>query len=100
MRAMDNSNAARIRRYGAAPILIAFAWGTTLAFIEAPGDDLAPTFIGCRLLAHGQGEELYSHDVSRFDRVGQPSMARPGGRGADFPHGPSTCANAVMGVCA
>lgn len=69
MNTMTARSAAVFHRHRLALLLGVFVLSGTLFYSEAPGDDLAPTFIGCRLLAQGQGDELYSHDSNRFDRV-------------------------------
>ena len=36
------------------------------------GEDLGSSYIGCRLLAVGKGDHLYSHDTYVFSKVGDP----------------------------
>lgn len=39
-------------------------------FRQEPGEDLASSYVGCRLLVSGQADHLYSYDPVSFDEIG------------------------------
>lgn len=51
-------------------LLVFFVLAGTSGNVTATGDDLAASYVGCRLLAQGQGNKLYAHDPEKFDVVG------------------------------
>lgn len=69
-----------------APRLTGGAWRLLLhaAFIavavalfwRVPGDDLVPSYVGCRLLAEGGAAHLYDHDPAHFDLVSSAAWDR------------------------
>ena len=63
----------RSSRWQIAFVLLVFTvWGVA-RHLHNHGEDLASSYIGCRLLAAGQGEHLYSHSSVNFSRVGDPA---------------------------
>ncbi len=53
-------------------VLLLFAAFGTARHLQVPGDDLAPSYCACRLLAADQGEHLFSRDAHNFDVVHDP----------------------------
>lgn len=51
-------------------VLGLFVAAGLLHFRSATGDDLSSSYIGCRLLASGQPDHLYSYDPSHFSEIG------------------------------
>ena len=50
-------------------ILAAFVLAGLLQSADYTGDDLAASYIGCRVLAAGQPEALFSHDPEHFSEI-------------------------------
>ena len=53
-------------------VLLLFAAFGTARHLQVPGDDLAPSYCACRLLAADQGYHLFSRDAHNFDVVHDP----------------------------
>lgn len=51
-------------------VLGLFVTAGLLRFRFAAGDDLSSSYIGCRILASGQPDHLYSYDPLRFSEIG------------------------------
>ena len=41
-----------------------------LVYMEADGDDLSSSYVGCRLIAAGEQSHLYAHDPANFAAIG------------------------------
>ncbi len=73
------------------PLLLFVAIGTAY-FWNAQGDDLASSYMGCRLVATGSGASLYSYDPVNFAAISDadplwPRLAAQGGyRGSLHPY--------------
>lgn len=52
-----------------AVVLIAFVFLGSAWYWDSPGEDLASSYLGCRLIASGQSQHLYDHSETRFNRV-------------------------------
>jgi hypothetical protein len=53
-------------------LCIAFVLGGVVLFRNVPGDDLASSYIACRLLVEGKDEHIYSHHPEYFHVVDDP----------------------------
>lgn len=53
-------------------ILLAFSVGSSLLYVHGTGDDLASSYFGCKVLAAGGSQHLYSQDPQNFDEIGDP----------------------------
>ncbi len=57
-----------------APLLLFILLGTAV-FWNARGDDLASSYVGCRVLSFGGGASLYSYDPVNFASIKDPDPA-------------------------
>ncbi len=72
------STVMRLRLFGSGPgdvwkvlaVLALFAGLGMARWASTSGDDLAASYIGCRLMAAGEGTHLYSHDAVDFSEIG------------------------------
>ncbi len=53
-------------------IIVVFAILGTMSLSHGRGDDLSASYVGCRLLASGHGDRLFSHDPVDFSIVEDP----------------------------
>lgn len=53
-------------------LLVLFAVGGFLRHLSVIGEDLSSSYMGCKLLAVGAQDHLYSHDPDLFNEVGDP----------------------------
>ncbi len=53
-----------------AVILLLFVVAGVARYWRSTGDDLASSYVGCRLVADGQASHLYSYDRTSFDEIG------------------------------
>ncbi len=51
-------------------VLTVFVVAGCVAFRNAPGEDLASSYVGCRMMVTGQASHLYSFDPVSFDEIG------------------------------
>ena len=63
----------RTRDLQVAAVLLLFVLGGTWHFRHAVGEDLSSSYVGCRVLAEGQGAHLYAHDPAVFSIVRDPA---------------------------
>ncbi len=69
----------RRRNLGVALVLLAFTALGIARHLHMYGEDLASSYVGCRLLAAGEGDHLYSRSAVNFSKVADPvwdDMAR------------------------
>lgn len=69
----------RRRHLQIALVLLCFTTLGIARHLHNFGEDLSASYIGCRLLAAGEGDHLYSHSPTDFSKVGDPAweaMAR------------------------
>ena len=52
-------------------VLAVFVFAGAARYWFQTGDDLASSYVGCRLVASGQAAHLYSHDAVSFDEIGE-----------------------------
>ena len=55
---------------GAAIVLGIFVAVGFFCFSSGEGDDLSASYVGCRVLASGNGSHLYAHDATDFSDIG------------------------------
>ena len=66
------SNRHRVRTFQVALLLTLFAFAGAWQFWQAVGEDLSSSYVGCRILAAGEGAHLYAHDPVWFNVVRDP----------------------------
>ncbi len=59
---------------GALIVLAIFVFAGAHRYWFQTGDDLASSYVGCRLVASGQSAHLYSYDPASFDEIGDDDM--------------------------
>ena len=64
-------------------VLALFVLAGVLSFRDAQGDDLASSYIGCRLIASQDADHLYSYDPTNFAAVGPDEPGNPWQDAAD-----------------
>ena len=62
----------RVRTFQVAVVLFLFTTAGAWHFRHAVGEDLSSSYVGCRILAAGQGAHLYAHDPVIFSIVRDP----------------------------
>ncbi len=55
-------------------MLAVFVIAGCFAFDHEPGEDLASSYVGCRMLVGGQADHLYSNDPASFDEIGDDDL--------------------------
>jgi hypothetical protein len=61
---------------GVALVLLLFCVASVLRELHTPGSDLAPSYLGCRVMADGAQSHLYSHDPVLFNHVYDPAWTQ------------------------
>lgn len=64
-------------------VLAVFVFAGIVQYHDAQGDDLASSYIGCRLIASEDADHLYSHDPANFAAVGADEPDNPWQDAAD-----------------
>jgi hypothetical protein len=63
----------RGHHFGVALVLLVFCVLSVMREIHAPGSDLAPSYLGCRVIADGAQSHLYAHDPVLFNHLYDPA---------------------------